>query len=120
MTTFDPGASVVFTQGLRLSPRSTAFFANSASADHHRRVRGVGARSDRRDRHSTVVERERRSVREGDRHRLAADARCSAVGIAWVFRCRHSVIAGGSDAGKLSAIDSSTGPRTDASASPST
>ena len=32
MTTFDPGASVVFTHGLRCNPRSTAFFASSAAA----------------------------------------------------------------------------------------
>src|SRR5882757_2564756 len=32
MTTFEPGASVVLTQGLRFSPRSTAFFASSAAA----------------------------------------------------------------------------------------
>src|SRR5690242_3469025 len=31
MTTFEPGASVVFTHGLRVSPRSTAFFASSAA-----------------------------------------------------------------------------------------
>src|SRR5436305_12847430 len=29
MTTFDPGASEVFTHGLRCRPRSTAFFASS-------------------------------------------------------------------------------------------
>ncbi len=28
VTTFDPGARLVFTQGLLLSPRSTAFFAS--------------------------------------------------------------------------------------------
>src|SRR6266542_1920650 len=32
MTTFEPGASVVFTQGLLVRPRSTAFFARSAAA----------------------------------------------------------------------------------------
>src|SRR5690348_12832881 len=32
MTTFDPGASVVLTHGLRVRPRSTAFFASSAAA----------------------------------------------------------------------------------------
>src|SRR5437588_12313376 len=32
MTTFDPGASVVLTHGLRDSPRSTAFCASSAAA----------------------------------------------------------------------------------------
>src|SRR5579875_1083626 len=31
MTTFDPGASEVFTHGLRVSPRSTAFLASSAA-----------------------------------------------------------------------------------------
>src|SRR5258705_7978952 len=31
MTTLDPGASVVFTQGLAVSPRSTAFCASSAA-----------------------------------------------------------------------------------------
>src|SRR4249920_809675 len=31
MTTFDPGASDVLTQGLRVSPFSTAFFATSAA-----------------------------------------------------------------------------------------
>ena len=31
MTTFDPGASVVFTQGFEVRPRSTAFFASSAA-----------------------------------------------------------------------------------------
>ena len=31
MTTLDPGASVVFTQGLRLRPRSTAFLASRAA-----------------------------------------------------------------------------------------
>jgi len=31
MTTFDPGASVVFTHGLRSRPASTAFFASSAA-----------------------------------------------------------------------------------------
>ncbi len=31
MTTLEPGASVVFTQGLRLSPASTAFLASSAA-----------------------------------------------------------------------------------------
>src|ERR1700677_629414 len=31
MTTLEPGASVVFTHGLRLRPRSTAFFATSAA-----------------------------------------------------------------------------------------
>ena len=29
MTTFDPGARLVFTHGCRFSPRSTAFFASS-------------------------------------------------------------------------------------------
>src|SRR6266536_6461601 len=32
MTTLDPGASVVLTHGLRVRPRSTAFFASSAAA----------------------------------------------------------------------------------------
>ena len=32
MTTLEPGASVVFTHGLRFSPRSTAFLATSAAA----------------------------------------------------------------------------------------
>ncbi len=31
MTTFDPGASVVLTHGLRVSPRSTAFLASRAA-----------------------------------------------------------------------------------------
>src|SRR5215469_7072743 len=31
MTTLDPGASVVFTHGLRVSPASTAFLASSAA-----------------------------------------------------------------------------------------
>src|ERR1700730_8479755 len=31
MTTLDPGASVVFTHGLRFRPRSTAFLASSAA-----------------------------------------------------------------------------------------
>jgi hypothetical protein len=31
MTTLDPGASVVFTQGLRVRPRSTAFLASRAA-----------------------------------------------------------------------------------------
>src|SRR3954447_15810736 len=31
MTTAEPGASVVFTHGLLVSPRSTAFFASSAA-----------------------------------------------------------------------------------------
>src|SRR5436190_11900811 len=31
MTTFDPGASVVFTHGFVASPRSTAFLASSAA-----------------------------------------------------------------------------------------
>src|SRR3712207_9479675 len=31
MTTFDPGASVVLTHGLVVSPRSTAFLASSAA-----------------------------------------------------------------------------------------
>ena len=31
MTTFEPGARVVFTQGLRFRPFSTAFFASSAA-----------------------------------------------------------------------------------------
>src|SRR5215469_17927979 len=32
MTTLEPGASVVLTHGLRVSPRSTAFFASNAAA----------------------------------------------------------------------------------------
>src|SRR5919109_349011 len=32
MTTLEPGASVVFTHGLRFSPASTAFLASSAAA----------------------------------------------------------------------------------------
>src|SRR5580658_476922 len=32
MTTFDPGASEVFTHGLRFRPRSTAFLASRAAA----------------------------------------------------------------------------------------
>ena len=32
MTTFDPGARLVLTHGLRVSPRSTAFFATSPAA----------------------------------------------------------------------------------------
>lgn len=32
MTTFEPGASVVLTHGLRVRPFSTAFFATSAAA----------------------------------------------------------------------------------------
>src|SRR4051795_7848133 len=31
MTTFEPGASVVLTHGLRFNPRSTAFFATRAA-----------------------------------------------------------------------------------------
>src|SRR3954464_7887251 len=31
MTTFEPGAREVFTHGLRVRPRSTAFFASSAA-----------------------------------------------------------------------------------------
>jgi hypothetical protein len=31
VTTFEPGATVVFTHGLRSSPFSTAFFATSAA-----------------------------------------------------------------------------------------
>src|SRR5215510_14980826 len=32
VTTFEPGARLVFTHGLRVSPRSTAFFATSPAA----------------------------------------------------------------------------------------
>src|SRR5664280_822684 len=32
MTTFEPGANVVFTHGLEVRPRSTAFLASSAAA----------------------------------------------------------------------------------------
>ena len=39
-----------------VSPRSTAFFASSAGADHHRRVGGVGAGGDRGDHHVPVVD----------------------------------------------------------------
>jgi hypothetical protein len=32
VTTFEPGARLVFTQGCRMSPRSTAFFASRPAA----------------------------------------------------------------------------------------
>ncbi len=44
-------------------PRSTAFLASRPGPDHHRRVRGVGAARDGRDRHRAARQREAVAVR---------------------------------------------------------
>jgi hypothetical protein len=49
VTTFEPGASEVLTQGLRLQAALDRVLREEPGADHHRRVRGVRAARDRRD-----------------------------------------------------------------------
>src|SRR5215203_2416358 len=118
MTTFDPGASVVFTHGLRLSPRSTAFFASSPAP-----IITEGFDVLVHDVMAAIV------TAPWSRANAVPSASVMSTGLLGraALRCGlfgdplpALVIAGGSDAGKLSAIDWSIGPRTDASASPST
>ena len=59
MTTVEPGASDVFTQGLRCRPGLDRVAGQQAGADHHARVGGVGAAGDRGDHDHAVVELER-------------------------------------------------------------
>ena len=77
MTTFEPGASEVFTHGLERSPRATALRASTPAAHHHRGVRRVGAAGDGGDHHVAVVERE---GLPSERHRLGAVAALELVG----------------------------------------
>ena len=58
VTTLEPGASDVLTHGLRVRPSAAAFLATQACADHHARVRGVGAARDRRDDDRAMLELE--------------------------------------------------------------
>ena len=68
MTTCEPGASEVLTQGLGLRPSAPRLLRDQARADHHVGVRGVGAGGDRGDHHVAVAEivsRGRRPARAG-------------------------------------------------------
>ena len=46
MTTFEPGARLVFTQGLELQAALDGFFREQAGAEHQRWIRSVGAAGD--------------------------------------------------------------------------
>ena len=75
MTTFEPGASDVFTHGLRAQAARDGVAREDPRADHHRRVRGVRAARDRRDHDVAVVELERLAVERHARRRAAARER---------------------------------------------
>ena len=55
-TICEPGASEVFTHGLDFRPFCDRVAGEKAGADHHARVRGVGAGGDRGDHHVAVAE----------------------------------------------------------------
>ena len=73
MTTRDPGASEVLTQGLVVRPRSTARLRHQPGADEDLGVRRVGAARDRRDDHVAVTERATARGRGGGPARLVAE-----------------------------------------------
>ena len=52
-----PGASEVFTHGGTVRPFSTAFLASKSGADQHRRIRSVGARSNRSNHNAAMLQR---------------------------------------------------------------
>ena len=56
VTTFDPGARLVFTHGRVLQPPLHRLLRQETRADHHRGVRGVRAAGDRRDHHRPVMQ----------------------------------------------------------------
>ena len=117
MTTVEPGASEVFTQGFDVEAALDRLLREQAGADHHRRVRGVRAARDRGDHDPAVVEVELVAVRVGDRRR----SRCSsprrdrglrvAGGGGLSLRCSSAVSLrsspGGSEAGNVSLTVSS-------------
>ena len=61
MTTFDPGARLVFTQGLRVQAALDRFFREQSGAQHQRRIRSVGAAGDRGDDHDRAIGRSKLS-----------------------------------------------------------
>ena len=70
MTTVEPGAREVFTQGWRRRPRFDRLPREQPGAEHHGGVGGVGAAGDRRDHHVAVVELDRLAVLELDCDRV--------------------------------------------------
>ena len=64
ITTFEPGASDVFTHGLHCRPALDGVLGQQPGGDHHVRVRCVRARRDRGDDHVAVVELGLRAVLE--------------------------------------------------------
>ena len=66
MTTLDPGASDVLTQGLRFRPSLDGVLGQQRGADHDRGVGGVRARGDRGDHHRAVIHRGVGTVLERD------------------------------------------------------
>ena len=115
MTTFEPGASDVFTHGLDLQPALDRVAREQAGADHHRRVRRVRARRDRGDHDVAVVELGLGAVGERQRDdrrrrgRRPARRRCRRRAPARRRRsCAESpFVAGGSEAGNDSSDRSS-------------
>ena len=105
MTTVEPGASEVFTQGIALEPELDRPLGEQAGADHHRGVRGVGAARDRRDHDPAVIELDLGAVLERDHDagvvgaggRSVAGAAVAARGLPAAPEWSS---AGGSEAGK--------------------
>ena len=92
VTTFEPGASEVFTQGLRCEAPLDRLLRQQAGGEHHRRVRGVGAARDRGDDDRAVRQRvapcSDRAHRRGASpsrqrpRRLAVASACAGLGAA--------------------------------------
>ena len=62
MTTFEPGARLVFTQGFTVQAALDGFFRQQARAQHQRRIRSIRATGDRRDDHRAAGKFERVAV----------------------------------------------------------
>ena len=56
MTTWEPGASDVLTQGLTFRPFADGLFGDQSGTQHDGRIGGVGAGGDGGDNDSTVVQ----------------------------------------------------------------
>src|SRR5690242_4262076 len=112
MTTLEPGASVVFTQGLRDSPLSTAFLASSAAATitdgFDVLVQDVIAAI------TTAPWSRTQSVPSASRTGVGVDVRPCAPSAAERSAGAASVCVAaiGSEAGNVSSTDSSTAVRT--------
>src|ERR1051326_4365966 len=111
MTTFEPGARVVFTHGLRDRPRSTAFLASSAAP-----IITDGLDVLVHDVIAAIATAPWSSVNDVPSDKvtstgLLVDPSASAASIGCPLLTPNTE--GGSDAGKLSSIDSSTAERSD-------